>query len=332
VTGQGYVTASSEQQTLDNVLGQGNTSSNSMSVGAISGSALDVSGDVDVTGSINVGSFTTATSSTDSYTQFDKIVLDNKFNTAANGPNRIVLHDNNAWKAGFGIHSSTHAAYSGADFAWYKTSSGPTYTQYMILNSSGNVGIGVTNPSYRLDVSGDSTSGVIAVRNAANGRDTFRSENTSGVRTFNIGNDANGHGLVLVRGAGGTTTSQIAGNGDTYFDTDTLYIDHSTNNVGIGTTSPDQKLEVASGHILVSNNYDYRGTDTGGNERTLVRINSNNEAEYGSSLAGPVKFMGGGSYTERMRIHTNGNIGIGTTSPDSKLHVQGALLLQVKCI
>ena len=38
--------------------------------------------------------------------------------------------------------------------------------------------------------------------------------------------------------------------------------------------------------------------------------------------------MGGGSYTERMRIHTNGNVGIGTTSPGApRLHLLNLLLL-----
>jgi hypothetical protein len=75
---------------------------------------------------------------------------------------------------------------------------------------------------------------------------------------------------------------------------------------------------------LEQNNYDLRGVDTAGSARTLVRINSSNEAEYGWSGAGPVKFMGGGSYTERMRIHTNGNVGIGTTAPQAPLHVIAA--------
>ena len=107
----------------------------------------------------------------------------------------------------------------------------------MRINSSGNVGIGTGSPSYRLDVSGDSTSGVMAVRNAANGRDTFRSESASGVRTFNIGNDGSGHGILLVRNNSGATTNFIAGSGNSYF---------NAGNVGIGITTPhsSSKLHV----------------------------------------------------------------------------------------
>jgi len=95
----------------------------------------------------------------------------------------------------------------------------------------------------------------------------------------------------------------------------------SSGNVGIATTSPTEKLHVSGGHIRINNGYELRTSDTSGNVKTITRVNSSNELEYGWSGAGPVKFMGGGSYTERMRIHTNANIGIGNTSPNSKLHI-----------
>ena len=70
-----------------------------------------------------------------------------------------------------------------------------------------------------------------------------------------------------------------------------------------------------TGHILLNNAVELRSKDTSSNIKTITRINSSNELEYGWSGSGPVKFMGGGAYTERMRIHTNGNIGIGNSSP-----------------
>jgi len=109
------------------------------------------------------------------------------------------------------------------------------FSEKVTFQNGGNVGIGTTAPSFALDVLGDSTSGVMSVKNAANARDTFRSENAAGTRTFNIGNDASGHANVLIRNSSGTTTSYLAGSGNSYF---------NGGNIGIGTTGPNQKLQV----------------------------------------------------------------------------------------
>ena len=84
----------------------------------------------------------------------------------------------------------------------------------------------------------------------------------------------------------------------------------STGNVGIGLTGPDEALHV-NGNVMLNNANEIRSKDTGGSTRTIVRVNSSNELEYGWSGAGNVKFMGGSSYTERMRINTNGTVNIG---------------------
>jgi hypothetical protein len=102
---------------------------------------------------------------------------------------------------------------------------------------------------------------------------------------------------------------------------------NSSGNVGIGTSSPAEKLHISGGNILLNNALEIRTKDTGGTIRTIMRANSSNELEYGWSANAPVKFMGGGSYTERMRIHTNGNVGIGVISPSWNLQVAGRALV-----
>jgi len=82
--------------------------------------------------------------------------------------------------------------------------------------------------------------------------------------------------------------------------------------VGIGSTNtPSNTLDIGSGHLMLANQSELRSRDTSSNEKTIVRVNSSNELEYGWSGAGDVKFMGGGSYTERMRIDTDGTVQIG---------------------
>lgn len=81
-------------------------------------------------------------------------------------------------------------------------------------------------------------------------------------------------------------------------------------NVGIGTTSPTSKLHV--GGSLNANQYDLEGSRILDHSATVARLA--NSTDWTDLTIAP-----GG--TERMRVQANGNVGIGTESPENKLHV-----------
>ena len=63
---------------------------------------------------------------------------------------------------------------------------------------------------------------------------------------------------------------------------------------------------VPNAHIELPYGVELRTLDSGGTVRTIARASSN-KLQYGWSYAGEVEFMGGGSYTPRITINTNGS-------------------------
>jgi hypothetical protein len=117
--------------------------------------------------------------------------------------------------------------------------------------------------------------------------------------------------------------------------------------VGIGTNDPHTSLVIkksaggALGPILTLQNdggwagaggaIDFNGYVVGANEAT-ARVRSLDDGDYSSHLAFYSKEPGavGKRLQERLRISSNGNVGIGTTDPKGKLHVAGDALFDGK--
>jgi hypothetical protein len=100
-----------------------------------------------------------------------------------------------------------------------------------------------------------------------------------------------------------------------------IYKDAS-GNVGIGTTSPSAKLDLVSSTTLVSmavegNGTNFAGLLSGGIEPTVF-YKSTSSLRFGTATD-----KVGGGYTERMRITSAGNVGIGTTAPLARFEVAG---------
>ena len=82
-----------------------------------------------------------ATGSSQPFGDFSQLRFDNLHSDTSRGPNKIVMHNNDAWIGGFGLHSDTVSYYTGGHHRWYKSNSQVSFTQVMQLDASGNLTI-----------------------------------------------------------------------------------------------------------------------------------------------------------------------------------------------
>tara|TARA_Y100000114_G_scaffold31027_1_gene26595 strand:+ start:1235 stop:4957 length:3723 start_codon:yes stop_codon:yes gene_type:complete len=207
----------------------------------------------------------------------------------------------NHWKSAFKIKSDSN----GVMRTTIDTSTGQTGGQTreaISIDTAGEVGIGISTPATALHVNGT------AIRVGNSPFADLKAQQLYASLAFNFASGNNSFWHF----ANSSNAAQVS-------------IDVGNTRVGIGTSSPSDGLHIASGNILLNNAIELRSKDTGGSVRTVTRVNSSNELEYGWSGNGPVKFMGGGSYTERMRIHTNGQVGINQDNPGQTLDVGGII-------
>ena len=176
----------------------------------------------------------------------------------------------------------------------------------------GSVGIGTTAPEAKLHVS-IADSGTDESRKEIQ-RWTHAGQNTMSV--FAYGNTADTIQLGAFNGEQNISIVTDSYSNISKDNTKGIFI-KSGGNVGIGTTSPDTKLHVTGGHFKLDNGVgDGYIQDSNGNNRfywgTGTYINS-------PSTSGQISMYVGGS--ERLKINNGGDVGIGTTSPSTRLDV-----------
>lgn len=221
------------------------------------------------------------------------------------------------------------------------TGTAGTITEKMRILSNGNIGIGTNSPETPLEI-----------YNAAGNTDKeFLRLHTSGSSTgagiqikFTEGGVSTEVGRIYTMDTGSSSRMSFS----TFGATDTLTLFNGK--VGLGTTSPRDALDIRGtpatvGGAATGNLVDIVNTNTAYNSNPVSAlslwtkyksdgtvypmsiIQSGKENTDDANYAGYLSFItasNGGSFTERMRITSGGNVGIGTTNPLGKLHIYGS--------
>ena len=187
-----------------------------------------------------------------------------------------------------------------------------------MVETSTGVGIGTSSPQAKLDVNGNAVIGTDNV-----GLVEFTS---TGVPHFAVAADASNYRSTRINvvSAGGyadlsfdamgtaaktglPSAGSLVGN--------IMYLDASTQNVGIGTTSPSDTLHLngATGYGLkVTDSSSHIGVYRTHSDGAILKTASNHALLFGTND------------TERLRIDSSGNVGVGVSSPLRSLHIAGA--------
>jgi hypothetical protein len=192
--------------------------------------------------------------------------------------------------------------------------------EQMRIDSSGNVGIGTTSPDSKLDIASTTGPQLRLTRNAGTEYSTLYSDSAGGLVISSYSSGTSNYQIFSINSS---EKVRIINNG----------------NVGIGTTSPQQKLHV-NGNVRV-------GTDTGfidfarpggaivggigwhTDDYFYVAGHPTAGTGAGNSVRvyafGALLSLGNPTAGDALTVAVNGNVGIGTTSPDVPLDVEGAI-------
>ncbi len=189
-----------------------------------------------------------------------------------------------------------------------------TFTDRMVVSGSGNVGIGTTNPIWKLDVNGViNTSNFFRITNVSTLVGAIGSESS----IFGAGGNDwvfyNGNATSNVFYTSGVERMRVGANG----------------NVGVGTTNPQAKLDVLN-KVLIGEDLTFGGyhgigwgsLQNGYNRIFAQSLGGSGDGLFLASASGKgIYFRPNGGSTDALTIAANNYIGINTVAPTYPIHL-----------